>query len=83
MTLATTRAHLVRAALEGVACRVVEVVRAMERDTSRSIERLRVDGGLVESSVLMQMQADLLGVPIAVSPEPEATVVPPSARSRT
>jgi glycerol kinase len=75
MTLATTRVHLVRAAFEGIAARVAEVVRAMEADSGLDVTRLRVDGGLTESGVLMQMQADLLGVPIEVSVEPEATVM--------
>jgi len=75
MTLATTRAHLVRAAFEGIAARVAQVVGAMEADSGLDVTRLRVDGGLTESSVLMQMQADLLGVPIEVSVEPEATVM--------
>jgi glycerol kinase len=73
--LATTRAELVRAALEGVACRVAQVVRAMERDTGLAIERLRADGGVTASAALMQIQADLLGVPVEVAAEREATVL--------
>jgi glycerol kinase len=75
MTLSTSRAHLVRAAFEGIAARVAEVVRAMAVDSTQDVTRLRVDGGLAESGVLMQMQADLLGVPVEVSLEPEATVM--------
>jgi len=75
MTLASTRAHLVRAAFEGIAHRVAEVVRAMESDSGERVERLRVDGGLTESDVLMQAEADLLGVPVEVSVEPEATTM--------
>jgi glycerol kinase len=74
LSMATSRAHLVRAAYEGVACRVVEVVRAMERDAGLAVAALRVDGGLVRSAPLMQLQADLLGAPVEVSAEPEATV---------
>jgi glycerol kinase len=73
--LGTTRAHLVRAALEGVACRVVQVVRAMEEDAGGAIAALRVDGGLTHCTTLMQLQADLGGVPVAISAEPEATVM--------
>jgi glycerol kinase len=75
MDLSTSRAELVRAALEGVACRVVEVVRAMEADAALTVTSLRVDGGLTGSSALMQLQADLLGVPVEVSAEPESTVM--------
>jgi glycerol kinase len=75
MDLSTTRAHLVRAAFEGIAARVVEVVRAMEEDAGLAVARLRVDGGLSASAPLMQIEADLLGVPVEVSAEPEATVM--------
>jgi len=74
MGLGAERADLVRAALEGVACRVTQVVRAMEQDASVSIDALRVDGGLTGCAVLMQMQADLLGVPVEVAAEAEATL---------
>jgi glycerol kinase len=73
MTLGTTRAHLARAALLGVACRVAQIVRAMERDAGARIAELRVDGGVTASKTLMQMQADLLGTPIAVAKEADAT----------
>jgi glycerol kinase len=75
LDLSTGRAELVRAALEGIACRVAEVVDAMQSDATLRIERLRVDGGLSGSQALMQLQADLLGVPVEVSAEPEATVM--------
>jgi glycerol kinase len=75
MDLSTSRADLVRAAFEGVACRVAQVVRAMERDAGVRVSSLRADGGLTGSPALMQLQADLLGVPVAVSAEPEATVM--------
>lgn len=74
MGLGSARADLVRAALEGVACRVTQVVRAMEQDASVSIDSLRVDGGLTGCAALMQMQADLLGVPVEVAAEAEATL---------
>ena len=74
MGLGTERADLVRAALEGVACRVAQVVRAMEKDAALPIGSLRVDGGLTACASLMQMQADLLGVPVEVAAEAEATL---------
>jgi glycerol kinase len=60
----TTAAHIARAALEAMALQNVDLVRAMERDAGRSITALRVDGGASENSLLMQMQADLLGADI-------------------
>jgi glycerol kinase len=75
MDLSSSRADLVRAALEGVVCRVAQVMRAMESDAGVKVSSLRADGGLTGSAPFMQMQADLLGVPVAVSSEPEATVM--------
>ena len=74
MGLGSDRADLVRAALEGIACRVAQVVRAMEQDAALPIDALRVDGGLTGCAALMQMQADLLGIPVEVAAEAEATL---------
>jgi glycerol kinase len=73
--LSTSREVLVRAALEGIACRVVQVVRAMETASGREIRSLRVDGGLVRSAEFVQIQADMLGLPVEVLDNPEATVM--------
>ena len=75
MGLETERAHLVRAALEGVAFRVEQVIEAMQRDGGTKPKSLRVDGGLSSSAFLMQTQADLLGIPVEVCEEPEATLL--------
>ena len=75
LTTATTRGQLVGAIAEGIACRVVEVVRAIERDAGVTVGTLRADGGLARSMPLMQRVADLLGAPVAVAAEEEATVV--------
>ncbi len=64
LTRGTTRAHLARAALEAMAMQNVDIVRAMEADAGRPISVLRVDGGATGNNLLMQMQADLLGVPV-------------------
>ncbi|HEV8584836.1 MAG TPA: FGGY family carbohydrate kinase, partial [Methylomirabilota bacterium] len=72
--LGSGRAELVRAALEGVACRVAQVVGAMEKDAGLSIETLRVDGGLTACQGLMQMQADLLGIRLEIAADAEATL---------
>jgi glycerol kinase len=74
MSLATGRGELVRAAYEGIACRVAEVVSAVDAEAGAPVPALRVDGGLTASAVLMQIVADLLGRPVEVSAEPEATL---------
>jgi glycerol kinase len=72
MSAATDRRHLVRAALEGIAYRVADVVGVI-RGAGVEIERLSVDGGLAACDVLMQLQADVLGVPVERSASTELT----------
>jgi glycerol kinase len=55
---------LARATLEGIAFQIVDLVDAMQADAGRSITRLRVDGGAARNDLLMQFQADMLGVTI-------------------
>lgn len=64
LTRGTTKAHLARATLEGVALSVADLGRAMEADMGARIARLRVDGGASENALLMQFQADVLDVPV-------------------
>ena len=64
LTQDSTAAHLARAALEAICFQTVDVVRCMERDTGRRLEVLRVDGGAVVNDLLMQLQADILGIPV-------------------
>jgi glycerol kinase len=64
MTRGTTAAHIARATLEGIAFQVTDLLSAMEKDSGRKISTLRVDGGACASDLLMQMQTDLLGVPV-------------------
>jgi len=61
----TTRAHLARATLEGIALQNVDILRAMERDAGRPLTVLKVDGGASANDLLMQIQADVLGVEIS------------------
>jgi glycerol kinase len=61
ITRGTSRAHLARAALEGMALQNVDVLRAMEEDSGTPIPRLKVDGGASANNLLMRMQADFLG----------------------
>ena len=64
MTRGTTRAHIARAALEAIALQTADVFEAMTRDSGIALEELRVDGGASRNDLLMQMQADVLGVPV-------------------
>jgi glycerol kinase len=71
LTRGTTRAHLVRAALEAIAHQVADVVEALPEP----LTVLRADGGAAANGFLMQLQADLLGVPVEVASEREATAL--------
>jgi glycerol kinase len=73
ITRGTTRAHLVRAALEGIAFQVFDLVEAMRRDASVALARLRVDGGAAQNDLLMQMQADLTRVVVERPADLEST----------
>lgn len=64
MTRGTTRAHIARAALEAVALQTADVFEAMGQDAGVPLRELRVDGGASRNDLLMQMQADYLGVPV-------------------
>ncbi len=63
MTRGTSAGHIARAALEGIAYQVADVLRAMEADSGISSTELRVDGGAAMNDLLMQFQADLLDIP--------------------
>jgi glycerol kinase len=69
ITRGTTRAHLVRAALEAIAHQVADVLDALPLD----VGVLRVDGGATANRFLMQLQADLIGSPVEVAADAEAT----------
>ena len=71
LTRGTTRAQLVRAALEAVALQIADVVEAL----SSPVDILRADGGASSNAFLMQLQADLLGCPVEVSAERETTAL--------
>jgi glycerol kinase len=64
LTRGTTRAHVARATLEGIALQNVDILRAMERDSGRALTLLKVDGGAAANNLLMQFQSDVLGVEI-------------------
>jgi glycerol kinase len=64
MTRGTTKAHIARAALESIAYQSVDVLEAMQKDSGMPLHELRVDGGASRNDLLMQFQADALGVPV-------------------
>ncbi len=71
----TTPADIVRATLDGIACRVYEVVTAMAQDAGQTPTRLKVDGGPSGNPYLMQAIADLLNLEVRVSAAREATAI--------
>jgi glycerol kinase len=64
MTRGTTKAHIARAALASIAYQSADVLEAMQRDSTIELQELRVDGGAARNNLLMQFQADVLGVPV-------------------
>ena len=64
LTRGATKAHIARAALEGIAFQVRDVLTAMESDAKIRLKELRVDGGASANNLLMQFQSDLLNVPV-------------------
>jgi glycerol kinase len=64
LTRGSSKAHIARAALESIAYQVADVLNAMESDANIRMKELRVDGGACANNLLMQFQADLLGVPV-------------------
>ena len=75
ITRGTTAAHLARAALEGIAYQVMDVLTAMEADAGIRLKELRVDGGACANNLLMQFQSDLLDVPVVRPKVPETTAL--------
>ena len=82
LSLATGRAHVVRAVIEGIAANVAWLARAVGGDLGAPLRRLRVDGGLTRSATLLQVQADLLQAPVEVYPSPDATALGVAAFAR-
>jgi glycerol kinase len=82
LSLATDRDDLVRAVAWGIAAQVASLASAIGEDLGRPLERLRVDGGLSRSSMLMQAQADLLQAPVERYASPNATALGAGALAR-
>jgi glycerol kinase len=64
LTRGTTAGHIARAALEGIAFQVADVLEVMKEDSGIALNELRVDGGASANNLLMQVQADMLNVPV-------------------
>ena len=64
ITRGTTRAHIARAALDGIAFQTYDIAQAMAKDMNASLTELKVDGGASRNNLLMQTQADLLGIKV-------------------
>jgi len=75
ITRGTTAAHIARATLESIALQTVDVLEIMQRDSGIAIEELRVDGGASTNDLLMQLQADLAGIPVVRTRVPETTAL--------
>ena len=75
LTLGSTAAHLARATLEAIALQSVDVLEAMRRDSGLTLTELRADGGASANDLLMQIQADLAGVPVVRSGTAESTAL--------
>jgi glycerol kinase len=73
ITRGTTKAHLARATLEAIAYQVDDLVRAMQKDSSQPLRRMRVDGGAAANDVLMQFQSDVSDLVVERPVELEST----------
>ena len=75
ITPGTERAHIVRAAMESIAYQVKDILDQMERDSGIRVRAMRADGGITNSSFMMQFQADILGIPVDVPVISETTAL--------
>lgn len=75
LTRGANRSHIVRAALESISFQSSDLVKTMEKDTNSHIPRLKVDGGACANNLLMQHQADILGLPVARGKTIETTAL--------
>ena len=75
LTRGSTKAHIARAALEGIVLQVMDVLKAMEGDSGIKLKELRVDGGASGNDLLMQLQADVLNVPVVRPKVAETTAL--------
>ena len=64
ITEETQRSHILRAAMEAICFQTRDILEAMRKDTGLPLSELWVDGGMIKNNLLMQLQADLCGVPV-------------------
>ncbi len=82
LTLSSERGHIVRALLEGIATQTAVLCRSVSSDLGSDVDVLRVDGGLTQSSVLMQAQADIAQAQVELYPNTHATALGTAAAAR-
>jgi glycerol kinase len=75
LTHNANKGHLARAALEATAYQIRDIVEAMEKDSGVKLMQLKVDGGMTANALLMQIQADILNVPVIRPAVTETTVL--------
>jgi glycerol kinase len=75
LTRGTTKAHIARATLEGIAYQVYDIVKAMEADAKTKGSELRVDGGATANNFLLQFQSDIFGFPVVRPKQLESTAL--------
>ena len=75
LTRGTGRAHIARAALESIAFQSADLLDAMHADSGKQLDELRVDGGAISNGLLMQIQADLLQIPVVRAQTAETTAL--------
>lgn len=75
LTRGTTGAELARAALEGVAYQVADLIDAAAKDAGAPLRALRVDGGMARNALFLRRQADVLGLPVLQAPQSESTAL--------
>ncbi len=71
----STKSHFARAVYEATCFQVVDVINAMQGDSGVPLQRLKVDGGMTASDLLLQTQADLLNLPVVRASNPESTAL--------
>ncbi|KAL0273894.1 UNVERIFIED_CONTAM: hypothetical protein PYX00_006465 [Menopon gallinae] len=75
ITLETEKAHIIRAALEAVCFQIRDILEAMKKDCGIPLTKLQVDGGMTNNNIVMQLQADLIGIPVVRPKMTETTAL--------
>jgi glycerol kinase len=70
LTAFSTKQHIIRAALEAICFQTRDILEAMNKDCGIPLTKLNVDGRLTRNDLLMQLQADISGIPVVRAPEP-------------